>query len=70
MVLRGWNFPVARMEPKPMHDRRTRLRTIEPVLIAALIVGFALAVGVALGMLDAVVKDASSSLSAIAAIGH
>jgi hypothetical protein len=52
-----------------MHDRRTRLRTIEPVLIAALIVGFALAVGIALGMLDAVVKDASSSLAVIATIG-
>jgi hypothetical protein len=58
------------MEQKPMHDRRTRLRgTIEPVLIAALIAGFALAVGIALGALDAVVKDASSSLAVIATIG-
>ena len=54
-----------------MHDRRTKLRgTIEPVLIAALIVGLALAVGIALGALDAVVKDASSSLAEIATIGN
>jgi hypothetical protein len=53
-----------------MHDRRTGLRgTIEPVLIAALIIGFALAVGIALGALDAVVKDACSSLAVIATIG-
>jgi hypothetical protein len=53
-----------------MHDRRTGLRgTIEPVLIAALIVGFALALGFALGALGAVVKDAGSSLAVIATIG-
>jgi hypothetical protein len=53
-----------------MHDRRIRLRgTIERILIAALIVGFALAHGFALNELDAAVKGVSSSLATIATIG-
>jgi hypothetical protein len=54
-----------------MDDRLTRLRgsTAENVLMAALIVGFVLALGFVLDALYAVVKDAGSSLAAIARIG-
>jgi len=59
------------MEPKPMHDRRIRLLgRIEHIAIAALIVGFALALGFALNELDAAVNDACSSLATIATIGN
>jgi hypothetical protein len=59
------------MEPKPMHDRRIRLRgRTEHIVIAALIVGFALALGFALNELDAALKDACASLATIAAIGN
>jgi heme/copper-type cytochrome/quinol oxidase subunit 4 len=54
------------MEPKPMHNRLMRGKTAH-VLISALIVGFVLAFGFTLEALDAVVKDACSSLAAIAA---
>jgi hypothetical protein len=54
-----------------MHDRRIGLRgRIEQIFIAALIVGFALALGFALNELDAAVKDACSSLATIATIGN
>ena len=54
-----------------MYDRRIRLRgRIEHILIAALIVGFALALGLALNELDAAVSDACSSLATIATIGN
>ena len=53
-----------------MHDRRIGPRPgIEHIVIAALIVGFALALGYALNELDAALKDACSSLATIAAIG-
>jgi urea transporter len=42
----------------------------EHIFIAALIVGFALALGVALNELDAAVKDVCSSLATIATIGN
>ena len=59
------------MGPKPVHDRRIRSRgRIEHIVIAALIVGFALALGFALNELDAAVKDACSSLATIAIIGN
>jgi hypothetical protein len=40
------------------------------VMVAALIVGFALALGVALNELDAAVKGIGSSLARIATIGN
>ncbi len=53
-----------------MHDRQIGLRAaIEHILIAALIIGFALALGFALNELDAALKDASSILATIATIG-
>jgi hypothetical protein len=53
-----------------MDDGRTGLRgTTERIVVAALIVGFALAFGFALNELDAAVKDACSSLATIATIG-
>ena len=54
-----------------MRDRRIGLRgRIEQIFIAALIVGFALALGFALNALDAAGKDACSSLATIATIGN
>jgi hypothetical protein len=54
-----------------MHDPRIGLRGgIEHMLIAALIIGFALALGFALNELDAAVSDACSSLATIATIGN
>jgi len=54
-----------------MHDRRIGPRAgIEHMVIAALIVGFALALGFAFNELDAAVKDACSSLATIATIGN
>jgi hypothetical protein len=54
-----------------MHDRRIGLRgRIEHILIAALIVGFALVLGFALNELDAAVSDTGSSLATIATIGN
>jgi hypothetical protein len=56
---------------KPMHDRRNGpLGRIEHIAIAALIVGFALALGFALNELDAAVSDACASLATIATIGN
>jgi hypothetical protein len=43
--------------------------TTEHIVVAALIAGFALALGFALNELDAAVKDACSSLATIATIG-
>lgn len=43
--------------------------TTEHIFVAALIVGFALALGFALNQLDAAVKGACSSLATIATIG-
>ena len=64
-------LPGRGMAPKPVHDRRVGLRAgIEHILIAALIVGFALALGFALNELDAALKDACSSLATIATIGN
>ena len=64
-------LPGRGMEPKPVHDRRIGLRAgIEHILIAALIIGFALALGFALNELDAALKDACSSLATIATIGN
>jgi hypothetical protein len=42
----------------------------EHIIIAALIMGFALALGVALNELDAAVTDVVSSLATIATIGN
>jgi len=68
---RAIELPGRGMEPKPVQDRRIGLRAgIEHILIAALIVGFALAVGFALNELDAALKDACSSLTTIATIGN
>jgi hypothetical protein len=54
-----------------MHDQRIGLLgRMEYIVIAALIVGFALALGYALNELDAALKDACSSMAAIAAIGN
>ena len=54
-----------------MHNRRIGPRVgIEHMVIAALIVGFALSLGYALNELDAALKDACSSLATIAAIGN
>ena len=54
-----------------MHDRRIGLRgRIGRIFTAALIVGFALALGFALNELDAALKDAGSSLATIATIGN
>jgi hypothetical protein len=60
-----------RIKEHQMDDRPRRLRgsTTENVLVAALIVGFVWALGFALDALYAVVKDAGSSLAAIARIG-
>jgi hypothetical protein len=64
-------IPGRGMEPKSMHDRRIGLRgRTEHLVIAGLIVGFALAVGFALNELDAAVKDACSTLATIAKIGN
>ena len=64
-------LPGRGMEPKPVHDRRIGLRAgNEHILIAALIIGFALALGFALNELDAALKDACSSLATIATIGN
>ncbi|WP_426527534.1 hypothetical protein [Bradyrhizobium sp. McL0615] len=53
-----------------MDDRQRGLRvTIEHISIAALIAGLALAIGLALYEIDAVVKDASSLLATIATTG-
>jgi hypothetical protein len=53
-----------------MHDRRSGRRdTIEHIFIAALIIGFALALGFALNELDAALNGACSSLATIATIG-
>ena len=53
-----------------MDDRQGGLRvTIEHISIAALIAGFALAIGLALSEIDAGVKDASSLLAPIAPTG-
>jgi hypothetical protein len=55
----------------PQHDRRIGPRgRIEHIVIAALIVGFALALGHAFNELDAALKDACSSLATIATIGN
>jgi hypothetical protein len=63
-------LPGRGMEPKPMHDRRSGRRdTIEHIFIAALIIGFALALGFALNELDAALNGACSSLATIATIG-
>jgi len=54
-----------------MPDRLTGLRgTMEHVFIAALIAGFALALGFALNEFDAALKGIGSSLARIAAIGN
>jgi len=54
-----------------MHDRRIEpCGRIEYIVIAALIVGFALALGYAFNELDAALKDACSSLATIATIGN
>jgi hypothetical protein len=54
-----------------MHDEGIGPRVgIEHLVIAALIVGFALALGFALNELDAALKDACSGLATIAAIGN
>jgi hypothetical protein len=64
-------LPGRGMEPTPMHDRRIGLRgTTERIVIAVLIVGFALALGFALNELAAAVKDACSTLAMIAKIGN
>jgi ferric-dicitrate binding protein FerR (iron transport regulator) len=64
-------LPGRGMEPKPVHRRRIELRAgIEHILIAALIIGFALALGFALNELDAALKDSCSSLATIATIGN
>jgi hypothetical protein len=54
-----------------MHDGRIGPRAgIEHIVIAALIVGFALALGFAFNELDAALKDACSSLATMATIGN
>jgi hypothetical protein len=54
-----------------MHDVRIGPRVgIEHIVIAALLVGFALALGFAFNDLDAVLKDVRSSLATIATIGN
>ena len=54
-----------------MHNERIGPRAgVEHIVIAALIVGFALALGFAFNELDAAVKDACSSLATIATIGN
>ena len=54
-----------------MHNERIGPRVgIEHIVIAALIVGFALSLGYALNELDAAVKDACASLATIATIGN
>jgi hypothetical protein len=56
---------------KTMHDRRIGLRgRVERISIAAVIVGFALALGFALNELGAAVSDACASLATIATIGN
>ena len=56
---------------KPCMTERIGPRAgIEHIVIAALIVGFALALGFALNELDAAVKDACASLATIATIGN
>jgi hypothetical protein len=54
-----------------MHDRRIEPRPgVERIVIAALIVGFALALGYAFNELDAALTDACASLATIATIGN
>ena len=54
-----------------MHNERIGPRVgIEHMVIAALIVGFALSLGYALNELDAALRDACSNLATIAAIGN
>jgi hypothetical protein len=53
-----------------MHERIGPRVGVEHIVIAALIVGFALALGYAVNELDAALKDACSSLAAVAAIGN
>jgi hypothetical protein len=54
-----------------MHDQRIGLLgRIGHIVIAALIVGFALALGYAFNELDAALKDACASLATIAGIGN
>jgi hypothetical protein len=53
-----------------MDDGRMGVRGMtERIVVAALIVGLALALGFALSELDAAVKDVCSSLATIATIG-
>jgi hypothetical protein len=54
-----------------MYDRRIGPQAgVEHIVIAALIVGFALALGYAFNELDAALTDACASLATIATIGN